>query len=108
MRIPLTPHECIKEALIANSAPEEGVTNDRQLFNLCEAVLKFLDAKGYTIIDRDAVWDFHDSLDAWLNQDSDEHRISTFSPYQEWLDVFRLLPPRRDTEGNVIIGGARR
>jgi DNA replication protein DnaC len=60
---------------------DESKPKDRQLHELADAILQFLDAEGYTLIDSDAVWNFHDSLEAWLNQDVDEHRLSMFSPY---------------------------
>lgn len=101
----LTPHECIKEA-IANETLglDETKSREQQLFQLADAVLQYLDAEGYTVVHADSVWGFHDSLEAWLNQDSDAHRLSTFTPHQDWLAVWRRLPPRRkyDTAGNLI------
>ena len=92
----MTPHEFIIEAIMNNAGEmDESKPKDRQLHELADAILQFLDAEGYTLIDSDAVWNFHDSLEAWLNQDVDEHRLSMFSPYDDWLKVFRSLPPRR-------------
>lgn len=95
MKIPLTPHECIQDALW-NTIPEldDSMSKDQRLRTLANAVLQYLDAEGFTLIDSDAVWTFHDSLNHWLNQDSDEHRLSTFSPYDDWLTLWRRLPPR--------------
>jgi hypothetical protein len=97
MRVKLTPSECIQEALW-NSIPllDDTMTKEQRLHLLSDAVLQFLDAEGYTLMDRDAAWGFHESLRSWLNQDYDEHRLATFSPYDDWLEVYRRLPPRRD------------
>ena len=101
----MTPHECIKEA-IANKAAEldDSAPKDKQLFELADAVLQYLDAEGYTVIDVDAAWKFHDRLQQWLNQDYDGHRINTFGPYDDWLEVWKRLPPRRryDAAGQLI------
>jgi hypothetical protein len=96
MSIPLTPQECIQEA-IWNTIPDLSatMTKEERLHMLSDAVLQFLDAEGFTIIDRDAAWNFHDSLERWLNQDDDEYRLSVFTPHQDWLEVWRRLPPRR-------------
>ena len=99
----MTPAECIKEAIFnATKELDENAPKDKQLFDIADAVLQYLDAEGFTIIDGDAVWNFHDRLDEWLNQDVDAHRLSTFTPYDDWLDVWRKLPPRRkyDIAGN--------
>jgi hypothetical protein len=83
---------------------DDSKPKERQLHELADAVLQYLDAEGYTIIDNEAAWNFHDSLERWLNQDVDQHRLNTFSPYSEWLSVLRQLPPRRkyDMAGNPI------
>lgn len=89
------PAQCIEEA-ISHNAPllEETMTPQERLQFLSAAVLQFLNAEGYTVIDADAVWAFHDALQDWLNQDADAHRLSTFSPHDAWLNVWRRLPPR--------------
>jgi hypothetical protein len=92
---PLLPAQCIEEALW-NNIPllEETMSKQERLQLLSSAVLQFLESEGYTIIDVDAVWTFHDELQHWLNQDDDGHRLGTFSPHEAWLDVWRRLPPR--------------
>jgi len=101
----LTPHQCIQEAIL-NNLPEvdESMTSGQKLHLLSDSILQYLDAEGYTLVDRDAVWDFHDDLEEWLNQDADAHRISIFAPYQSWLALWRRLPPRRkyDIDGSPI------
>ena len=101
----LNPHQCIQEAIL-NNLPEidDTMSNEQKLHLLSDSILQFLDAEGYTLVDRDAVWDFNDSLEKWLNQDSDAHRISIFTPYQDWLAVWRRLPPKRryDIDGSLI------
>ena len=89
------PAQCIEET-ISNNAPllKDTMTQQQGLQFISEMVLQYLDAEGYTIIDADAVWTFHDELERWLNQDDDSHRLATFSPHNAWLDVWRLLPPR--------------
>lgn len=95
----LTPHECIQEAII-NNLPEvnDSMTEAQKLHLLSDSILQYLDAEGFTLINLEAVWTFNDSLQDWLNQDPDSHRLSTFSPYDSWLNVWRLLPPRRKYE----------
>jgi len=101
----VTAHECIREAIINTTASfDENAPKEKQLFELADAVLQYLDAEGYTVVNGEAVWDFHDSLETWLNQDADVHRLGTFTPYQEWLAVWRSLPPRRkyDIDGSPL------
>jgi hypothetical protein len=101
----MTPHECIKEAIMhAAGQLDDSGSKEKQLFELADTVIQFLDAEGYTIVERDAVWRFHDSLETWLNQDADGHRLGTFMPYQDWLAVWRKLPPRRkyDVDGSLL------
>lgn len=101
----MTPHECIQEAIL-NNLPDvdDSMTKEQKLHLLSDAIVQFLDAEGYTLVDREAVWDFHDTLEAWLNQDTDGRRLGTFSPYHEWLAVYRHLPPRYryDKHGQLI------
>jgi hypothetical protein len=90
------PQECIKEAIF-HAAPklDETKPKEQQLYELADAILQFLDAEGYTIMDAEAAWTFHYRLEQWLNQDVDEHRLSTFTPYHDWKEVWRRLPPER-------------
>ena len=79
---PLLPAQCIEEA-IWNNLPllEDTMTKQERLQLLSSAVLQFLDAEGYTLMDVDAAWTFHDELQRWLNQDDDGHRAGDlFSP----------------------------
>jgi hypothetical protein len=100
----MTPAQCIEEAIWNNlSELKDTMSKQERLSLLSDAVLQFLDAAGYTLVGGDAVWRFHDGLQDWLNQDRDEHRLSTFTPYDDWLNVWRSMPPRSDNEGNIII-----
>jgi hypothetical protein len=92
---PMLPAQCIEEALW-NNIPllDDTMSKQARLQCLSSAVLQYLDAEGYTIVDNDAAWTFHDALQRWLNQDSDGHRLSIFSPHEAWMEVWRRLPPR--------------
>jgi hypothetical protein len=63
---PMLPAQCIEEALW-NNIPllDDTMSKQARLQCLSSAVLQYLDADGYTIVDNDAAWTFHDALQRW-------------------------------------------
>ena len=93
----MTPHAALIEALWNKPDLIKPQINQREVIALANVIIDFFADKNVVLLDVEDLWAFDETLHEWLNQDSDEHRLSTFEPLSNWQGIISQLPRKLQT-----------